>query len=143
NNTDPAFPGFPNFGGQSSLRWSNSTALRSTLTPSLVNEARFSMLGGISLFFPQIGPQQFANQGGYDLDFGMQNLATVVNPSLRTGVTNATVSNGNSRRNTPNFNFSDNLTWVRGNHALTFGGNYSLVKSFQEDNNLVVPNVLF
>ncbi len=143
NNTDPAFPGFPNFGGQNSLRWSNATALRSTLSPTLVNEARFSMLGGISLFFPQVSPAQFANQGGFDLDFGLQNVAAVPNPALRIGLTNATVTNGNSRRNTPNFNFSDSMTWVRGSHSLVFGGNYSLVKSFQEANNRLIPNVLF
>lgn len=145
NNTDPAFPGFPNFGGQDSQRWSNSTALRSTLTSRLVNEARFSMLGGISQFLSQISPAQFANQGGYDLDFGMQNIAAV--PAvLRIGVTNATVfpfGNSNQRRNTPNFNFSDSLTWARGGHSLTFGGNYSLIKSFIEANNQFVPNILF
>jgi carboxypeptidase family protein/TonB-dependent receptor-like protein len=145
NNTDPAFPGFPNFGGQDSQRWSNSTALRSTLTGRLVNEARFSMLGGISQFLSQVSPAQFANQGGYDLDFGMQNIAAV--PAvLRAGLTNATVSpfgNTNNRRNTPNFNFADNLTWLRGAHSLGLGGNYSLIKSFIEANNQFVPNILF
>jgi hypothetical protein len=142
NGTDPAFPGFPNFGGQSSQRWSNTTALRSALTNNLVNEARFSLLGGISLFFPTVNPGQFANQGGFDLDFGMRNIAAVA-VALRVGLTNATVVNQNSRRNTPNVSFADNLTWVRGSHSLVVGGNYSLIKSFQETNNVIVPNVLF
>jgi len=141
NGTDPAFPGFPNFGGQTSQRWSNTTALRSTLTNNLINEARFSMLGGISLFFPTVNAGQFANQGGYDLDLGMTNLAAAA--ALRLNLTNATVANQNSRRNTPNFSFADNMTWVHGTHSFTFGGNYSLVKSFQETNNIIVPNVLF
>ena len=58
NQTDPAFPGFPNSAGQNSQRWTNTTALRSTLTPTLINEARFGMLGGISHFGP-ITPDQF------------------------------------------------------------------------------------
>src|SRR5205085_1017658 len=70
NQTDPAFPGFPNSAGQNSQRWTNVTSLRSTLTPNLINEARFGMLGGQSNFGP-IGPDQFANQGGFDLNFGV------------------------------------------------------------------------
>src|SRR5207244_3778111 len=38
NNSDPAFPGFPNFGSQGSNRFSNSAALRSTLSSTIVNE---------------------------------------------------------------------------------------------------------
>jgi hypothetical protein len=52
------FPGFPNSAGQNSQRWTNVTSLRSTLTPNLINEARFGMLGGQSNFGP-IGPDQF------------------------------------------------------------------------------------
>ncbi|NDD63375.1 MAG: carboxypeptidase regulatory-like domain-containing protein, partial [Acidobacteria bacterium] len=39
NGTDPSFPNFPNQGFQGSNRFSNSTALRSTLTNTIVNEA--------------------------------------------------------------------------------------------------------
>src|SRR5262245_56120280 len=41
NNGSPAFPGFPNIGSQKSSRFTNSLGLRSTLSPTLVNEARF------------------------------------------------------------------------------------------------------
>jgi len=51
NNVDPAFPGFPNHGSQTSWRFSDAIALRSTLTPRLVNEARFGLTGGSTLFF--------------------------------------------------------------------------------------------
>jgi hypothetical protein len=40
NNTDPAFPGFPNQGSQGSNRFSGVIAWRSTLTPRMVNELR-------------------------------------------------------------------------------------------------------
>src|SRR5262245_24141236 len=65
NNVDPAFPDFPNQGFQGSNRFSNVTALRSTLSPTIVNEARFGFTGGTVLFFPNINPGQFANQGGF------------------------------------------------------------------------------
>lgn len=145
NFSDPAFPGFPNAGGQNSQRWANSTALRSTLTPNLVNEARFSMLGGISLFLGEVSPAQFANQGGYDLnlnDLGITD-ATALEPTL--GVLRGLRFYGNTanRRNTPSFNFSDNVTWVRGDHTFNFGGNYNLIKSFQLDLNQIVPSINF
>ncbi|HYY42106.1 MAG TPA: hypothetical protein VE775_05190, partial [Pyrinomonadaceae bacterium] len=65
NNLDPSFPGFTNTAGQNSNRFSNTTALRSTLTASLVNEARLGFAGGNS--FSVVGRDQFANQGGFDL----------------------------------------------------------------------------
>ena len=91
NQTDPAFPGFPNSAGQNSQRWTNTTGLRSTLTPTLINEARFGMLGGISHFGP-ITSDQFSNQGGFDLNlydlahhrcFGGASFPTEIHPGLR------------------------------------------------------------
>src|SRR5690606_16915737 len=71
NSTDPAFPGFPNKGSQTSHRFSNVTALRSTFTPRLVNEARFGLTGGTVLFFGEASVADFtgsvANQQGFNL----------------------------------------------------------------------------
>ncbi|MGH9842101.1 MAG: carboxypeptidase regulatory-like domain-containing protein [Blastocatellia bacterium] len=118
NGTDPAFPNFPNNGFQGSNRFSNTTALRSTLTPSLVNEARFGLTGGTVLFFPNVNKGQFtgplANQDGFSL-----------NLNGATGISNATVSTGPSRRNAPVRQFSDTLTWTKGSHSMSFGGTFS------------------
>lgn len=46
NSMDSTFPGFVNSGGQNSNRFSDSIALRSTLTPRLVNELRGGLTGG-------------------------------------------------------------------------------------------------
>jgi hypothetical protein len=72
NNADNTFPDFPNFGTQLSNRYSFSVALRSTLTPRLVNEARFGMSVGSVLFWLEINAGQFtgtsvANQDGFAL----------------------------------------------------------------------------
>ncbi|HWQ32261.1 MAG TPA: carboxypeptidase-like regulatory domain-containing protein [Blastocatellia bacterium] len=116
NGVDPAFPGFPNHGSQISNRFSNVTALRSTLTSSLVNEARFGLTGGTVLFFPEVNPGQFTNQGGYSLN---------MNSAL--GISNATVVRAPSRRNSPVWQFSDNLSWTRGAHSLNFGFSFSQI----------------
>jgi hypothetical protein len=119
NNVDPAFPGFPNHGSQISNRFSNVTALRSTLTPTIVNEARFGLTGGTVLFFPEISPADFngtvANQQGFNLGISAA------------GITNATVNNGPSRRNAPVKQFTDTLSWTRGSHSLNFGGTFTQV----------------
>ncbi len=59
NSRDPAFPGFPNQGGQISNRYAGSLALRSTLTPTIVNEARVGLSGGPTLFNPTASLDQF------------------------------------------------------------------------------------
>jgi len=58
NNADPSFPGFPNFGGQDSDRFSNTTALRSTLASNIVNEFRYSVLWGASAFRGTLSPDR-------------------------------------------------------------------------------------
>jgi len=144
NQTDPAFPGFPNSAGQNSQRWTNSTSLRSTLLPTLINEARFGMLGGQSNFGP-ISPAQFGNQAGFDLnlaDLGITD-ASAVQAFPQRGNRAFGVNFGSSKRNTPSFDFSDTLTWVRGKHTFNFGGNYNLIKTFSDAANNVVPNVNF
>lgn len=130
NNVDPAFPGFPNYGSQDSNRFSNATAWRWTISQSLINEARFGVLGGTSLFFPGINSGQFANQGGVSLGISAA------------GVTNATVSTAPSRRNTPVKQFSDNVFWNKGNHSFTFGTNVTRV-NYWALNQTVVPTVGF
>lgn len=117
NGTDPTFPNFPNQGYQGSNRFSNTTALRSTLTPTIVNEARFGLTGGTVLFFPNVNVGQFtgplANQDGFNIGIGAA------------GITSATVSTTPSRRNAPVKTFTDTLTWTRGSHSMSFGGSFT------------------
>jgi hypothetical protein len=130
NNVDPAFPGFPNFGSQDSNRFSNSTAWRWTMTQNLVNEARFGLTGGTSLFFPQINAGQFENQGGVSLGIGGPGIST------------ATVSTTPSRRNSPVKQFTDTLNWIKGNHSFQFGGSMTRI-NYWAQNQTVVPTVGF
>lgn len=120
NSVDPAFPGFPNTGSQDSNRFSNSTAWRWTISQNLVNEMRYGVLGGTSLFFANVNSGQFENQGGYSL--GLNGFA-----SGGFTLTSATVTNAPSRRHTPVRQFNNNLSWITGNHSLTFGGNYTKI----------------
>ncbi len=120
NNVDPAFPGFPNTGAQTSIRFSDSMAWRWTVSNNIVNEARYGLVGGTVQFFPTVGAGQFANQGGYNLGIGAA------------GITSATVTTGPQRRNSPVREFSDSLSWVRGNHSLNFGVSTTKIQFWQQ-----------
>jgi len=137
NNVDPAFPGFPNHGGQFSNRFAESLTLRSTLSPTLVNEARFGLTGGTVLFFPEVNSGQFANQGGFSLNL---NGATGVGGA--TGITNATVTTGPERRNAPVWDYADTLTWTRGAHSFSFGGQLTQAGLWINDQ-VAVPVISF
>ena len=118
NNADPRFPGFPNFGSQASNRFSNSTALVSKIGNSISNEARFALVGGTVVFFPETSLGQFANQGGYNLGINAG------------GISAATSATSPQRRNSPVQTFSDTLNWTKGNHTWSFGGNYTKTSLF-------------
>jgi hypothetical protein len=124
NNGAPAFPGFPSFGSQISTRFGGGAALRSTLTNTLVNEARFSFSGGTVTFNSEGSAANYtgslANQAGFNLGI-----------SAAAGITNATISTNIQRRNAPLVQFSDTVSWTRGAHTLNFGANFTQVKYFQ------------
>src|SRR5215813_7435195 len=140
NNVDPAFPGFGNHGGQFSNRFADSLTLRSTLTPRLVNEARAGLTGGTVLFFPDINAGQFANQGGFGI--GTSATSTTTGFGVFAGLTNPTVSNGPERRNAPVWDFADSVTWTRGSHSFSFGGQFTQASLWINDQN-VVPTLTF
>ena len=135
NTADPSFPGFPNKGGQTSDRYQYSAALRSTLTPSIVNEFRFGFAnGGLVRFFTEISAQDFvgsvANQQGFALGISAA------------GISNAYRRTSNSRRSSPSRSLADTLSWQRGAHSISFGVNFSRSDSFL-DAKTAVPVISF
>jgi Carboxypeptidase regulatory-like domain len=140
NNRDPQFPGFPNKASQISNRFSNVTALRSTFTSRIVNEARFGFTGGTILFFPEPTPADFngpvANQQGFALNLNVGAGDTAL------GLTNAHNTTAPSRRNAPVWQFSDTMTLTRTSHNVSFGFNFTQVNFFSVDQTLV-PSINF
>jgi carboxypeptidase family protein len=129
NSTDPAFPGFPNQGSQGSVRFSDSMAWRWTMSQNLINEARYGIVGGTVLFFPEIAASQFTNQApnGQAMDLNLGNFA-----SGGLTLTSATVSRAPSRRNSPVREFSDNLSWIHGNHSVSFGTTVTDIRYYNQ-----------
>jgi carboxypeptidase family protein/TonB-dependent receptor-like protein len=123
NNTEPVFPGFPNQGQQPADRYTGSVAVRSTLTATLVNEARAGLSGGPSRFNPGARRADFtgsvANQDGFNLGGAPGNNATGI---AVFGINGPTAVSAPSRRNPLFRQFSDTMTWTRGAHNIVFGG---------------------
>jgi hypothetical protein len=130
NNVDPAFPGFPNHGAQTSIRFSDSMAWRWQISNNMTNEARYGIVGGTTLFFGEVGASQFTNQGGYSLGIG------------QAGITSATVTTAPSRRNSPVREFSDSLSWIKGNHSFNFGATITRI-GYWAQAQTVVPSASF
>jgi Carboxypeptidase regulatory-like domain/TonB dependent receptor len=144
NNVEPRFPGFPNQGSQPADRYSGSLAVRSTLTPTLVNEARTGLSGGPSRFNPGVSSADFigpiANQNGFNLGGATGNNSTgIANAAGIDGPTSVTAP---SRRNPLLRDLSDTLTWTRGAHSLTFGGKFTQV-TLTFNSQTLVPTINF
>ena len=124
NTADPTFPGIPNAGTQNSDRRSLSIGLRSNLTSTLINQFRYTQvagwLGGATHFALVGGPEFFDNtQRGF-------------NVSLGSGLTGLTIQNRASARVSPVRDITDNISWVNGNHTITFGGELKQAKTISD-----------
>jgi hypothetical protein len=118
NNADPRFPGAPNQRDFVSKRPLISTSLRSVMTRNMVNEIR----GGLTAFasgsnfgYPSSetsrnDPSTFSDSGGF----------AITTPG---NATDWFTSNTPSWRKAPTYSIEDTLTWNRGAHTLTTGGN--------------------
>ena len=105
----PIFPGTGNvlngteFGNQGGIAFSAVAALRSTLTPRLVSEIRFGLVGGTVIFNNGINPGDFAQ---------WQRLCAELRRSMRHAyVTSPFRTTGQTRRNTPLKQGNVNLTY--------------------------------
>jgi hypothetical protein len=130
NSQDEIFPGFPSY-SQGSNRDSYSTALRSTITNNLVNEARFAVSTGLSTFSPEISAADFEYSRGYLIDI------------TGTGNSSPYSRNSYSNRNTPTYDFTDSMTYLAGSHNINFGGQYKIIKSDSTSIARIAPTISF
>jgi hypothetical protein len=135
NGRQSSFPGFTNSSSQQSTRWTTSESLRSTLTNTLVNEFRIGKTGGATFFSPEVGvdmwgPNATPNQGGFRLAISAA------------GITNPDPSSAVSSREASTINAENTLNWVKGSHSLNFGGAWTQVDLWLQ-NQTYVPTVNF
>ena len=116
--------------GQRSNRFDGTLTLRSSLSPRITNEVQAGLNGGTVLFFDAIGSSALFGQWKGYVPSG-------------TGLS-VTTNTGGQRRNAPVKNFSDTVSWVKGSHQLSFGGNYDQIGLFQQIiGSSVIPRISF
>lgn len=135
NGQQRAFPGFPLTGDQISDRYIFQTTLRSTLSSNLVNEVKYGMSGGATLFSPGVNPEMWngsvANQGGYGLGISAAGINNAGNQG--TGI---------SAREASTKFIEDRATWLRGAHSVGFGFTYTRADVWLW-NQTKVPSITF
>lgn len=134
NGVDPAFPGIENGGAQNSDRRSLSIGLRSNLGSNVVNQFRYAQLAGWLG-----GSSRFDLVGGDDF-FDQTQRGFNITPGAFSGIT---ARNAFSLRSSPTRDFTDNLTWIKGNHTLTFGGQLKRVMTISDSTATFRPTVSF
>ncbi|MEX1128410.1 MAG: TonB-dependent receptor, partial [Vicinamibacterales bacterium] len=136
NSRDALWPGFPVAAGQYSTRLAWSNTLRSTLGSNLVNEFRVGYSGAPVEFFPELNTEMYtgsvANTKGFNIDF----------PNIGPGLTDPGAFPSPQSRNATDLAFDNNITWLKGNHSITAGGNWSTFNVWLKNSNLV-PTIDF
>jgi len=110
--------------GQGSNRFDGTISLRTTINPRMTNEWRMGLNGGTVDFFVAISPGLFAPWRGYVPSFASAgtSLSGVATPD-------ASIP---QRRNAPVKNLGDTVTWVKGSHQVSFGGNWDQINVYQQ-----------
>lgn len=134
NGYDRLYPGMetwnghPTEGGQYSSRFAVSTAVKYTASPTVNNEFRIGWQGGTASFAPEWTPGTPLQPGGYR--FSIPLISGVpTNLGLR------------SDRNTPVFQFNDNLGWQKKSHTLNFGVQFTRVTTWAKGYGNTVPTI--
>jgi hypothetical protein len=137
NGRDAQFPGFPVEAGQSSVRWSWSNSVRSTLNQNLVNEARVGYSSSPVTFFKELNTGMWsgalANQNGFQLALGALDGTTL---------TNASAAPAPQSRNATSLLIENTLTWLKGSHNLSMGGSFTEYELWAK-NSALVPSTAF
>ena len=111
----------PPVGERDQLRGSRSAVLSWThlFTPALLNEFRTGFTRQRNYYFPQLVGSEILKQVGIQgvTTTGIHNV-----PAFNiTGITSTDQPNSQALTLDTNFQWTDNLSWTRGNHAMKFG----------------------
>ena len=136
NNFEQAFPGFPVAAGQSSIRLGWAGSVRSTITSSLVNEARVGYSGAPVTFFGEL------NVGMFTGSFVPQQGFTLRWPTVQTQLTSPGPQPAPQSRNANSLLMEDTVTWLKGAHSFSMGGTFTQYDIWAK-NSILVPRISF
>jgi hypothetical protein len=129
NNADAMFPGFPNWGLQTSGRYMYQGTLRSTIGKSMVNELQMGAqdaIGKGSYFGKNVTPEMFNCTGVGCQSAGGRGFGFTL-PGLSQTLTSATAYSGPQAGVAGQFSLTDNLNWMKGKHSISTGFSYTRI----------------
>ncbi|HYE88630.1 MAG TPA: carboxypeptidase-like regulatory domain-containing protein [Vicinamibacterales bacterium] len=124
---EPNFPGLSNQAELYSAVSRGSTSLRSTLANNKVNELRVAYSNAPVFFADSVGPSQFDEQGGFNINF----------PNIGSALTGAGTQDAPSSRNGKSLNVDNTFNWLFGAHSIQFGGSFSRISGWNNVQTLV------
>jgi len=140
NSDVPIYPGTgttlfsKSIAGQTSDRFDGTLTLRSVIRPTITNEFRSGLNGGTVLFGGAVSPGDFTPWRGFNPSFA----------SPGTGLSGVSTYASPSRRNSPVKNIGDTMTWVKGTHQFSFGGNWDQINLWQQSISTgLIPGISF
>jgi hypothetical protein len=151
NSIVPIYPGTGTVLGQDSLiagqrgnRYAGMVSLRSSFTPMLTNEFRAGMNRSITMFRDQISSAAlFSQWRGYAIT-STASTATMGYANSAAYLTGVGSVAGSSRRTSPVKEIHDTVSWVKGSHLLSFGGDFQQINFwYQSVGTSVIPTVGF
>jgi hypothetical protein len=123
--------------GQHSNRFMGTIGLRSQITSHITNEFHAGLMGGTTVWYDGAGSAaSYAPWKGYIPLF----TGFTTNPS---GVV-PTGAEDPQRRNSPVKQFSDSVSWLKGAHVISFGGDFSQINLWaQTQSTESLPQITF
>jgi hypothetical protein len=141
NGTEAILPGTgtvlgtPNLQGQYGINWTGSISVRSTLTPTLTNEATFGIQAGTDILGSGTASNEYSLFGNVQPIFVSSSAPYMTNPYLGGYLSYAP-------RNAPVYQLNDNMSYLKGTHLLNFGGGFTQVNYWSGTaNNSLIPQV--
>jgi len=123
--------GSPDLEGQYGLNWTGSLGVRSVLAPNITNEFTGGIQGGANALGDGLSPT----------DYGIWNGNLVSFAGYMTNPYNGNYTNY-APRSTPVYQINDNVSYLKGNHLLNFGFNFTQVNAWQAAANSSLLNTV-
>ncbi len=132
--------GSPALQGQYGINWTGAIGLRSVITPHITNELTGGIQGGANTLGGGLSPSDYSIWNGKLLQFGAATYSA--NPTTyMTDPYNGTYL-GYAPRSTPVYQANDNVSYLKGNHLLNFGFNFTQVNNWQAAANSSLLNTV-
>ena len=132
-------PGLPDQASQTSSAWRSATALRSTLTRNMVNEARWPTAATPVQFFPELNAGMFTGDGRQSATASRSNF-----PTRRLGADQRRAPNAGAavaQRHDARL-IENTVTWLKGSHSDHDGRLWSRSITLWLKNSTLVPRAI-